>query len=490
MLLARVALAAVTLLFVGQEVAGCGAAQPKGEQATRHITYAQVANLTIPEPGDAPIRLRNAKAVVNYGGASSDQYSLAGFFAEGDLNGDGINDAAAVLVDDSPGSGTFYSLVPIVATDRGIRALAPIDLGDRVVLQQVAISRGRASVEQLDRGPSDTMTDLSQRSVTTYELAGGRLVEVGRTRQPLTQVPLPAPDPAPRSLAVSASPTDVTGRLKYGQSSGFVFAAQGGTRLDVDLTAPLGLFLSIHDTAGYLTRPDDRVTSWSGVLPRKGTWTVDVASLNGAVVPFTVTLSANRDTTPAPAPTSPTTTGKVAYLSFDDGPNPPYTQQMLAILKQYDATATFFVVGQNAARYRDLVAQEIADGNTVGNHTWDHASLAGMSQSQFDNEVLRTKKVMPAGSSDCLRPPYGATDAFTKQYAAALGYRVQLWDIDPRDWSRPGASSIVRNVEANIHPGAVILMHDGGGDRSESVAALAQILRDLTRQGWRFVAPC
>jgi peptidoglycan/xylan/chitin deacetylase (PgdA/CDA1 family) len=179
---------------------------------------------------------------------------------------------------------------------------------------------------------------------------------------------------------------------------------------------------------------------------------------------------------------------KVAYLTFDDGPDPANTKAVLDRLATYGASATFFVVGENALKYPDLVDEEVADGDIVGNHTWNHAKLVGLDQARFDAQVLTTKRLLGSRGSDLLRPPYGAFDPLTAAYAQADGYRVQLWDVDTQDWDRPGVSKIVQNVLTTIHPGAVILMHDGGGDRSQTVAALDQILRTLTGQGWRFLA--
>jgi peptidoglycan/xylan/chitin deacetylase (PgdA/CDA1 family) len=185
----------------------------------------------------------------------------------------------------------------------------------------------------------------------------------------------------------------------------------------------------------------------------------------------------------------------VAYFTFDDGPNGSYTQQMLDVLQQYNAQATFCVVGYEVASGTDTLRAEATAGHYICDHTWDHKSLEGMSQDEFMQEVNSTRDAILQAAGDLftldkdvriLRPPYGATDANTRQYAADQGYDVLLWDVDPQDWARPGVEAIVDNVLTYTFPGAVILMHDGGGERSQSIAALQQILQSLSQQGYVF----
>jgi peptidoglycan-N-acetylglucosamine deacetylase len=185
----------------------------------------------------------------------------------------------------------------------------------------------------------------------------------------------------------------------------------------------------------------------------------------------------------------------IAYFTFDDGPNGSYTQQMLDVLKQYNAHATFCVVGYEVAPGRDVVRAETTSSHYICDHTWDHKSLDGLSQDEFIQEVNSTRQAILQAAGDLftldkdvriLRPPYGATDGNTRQYAADQGYDVLLWDVDPQDWSRPGVDAIVNNVLTYTFPGAVILMHDGGGERSQSVAALQQILQVLSQLGYVF----
>jgi peptidoglycan/xylan/chitin deacetylase (PgdA/CDA1 family) len=182
--------------------------------------------------------------------------------------------------------------------------------------------------------------------------------------------------------------------------------------------------------------------------------------------------------------------GGAVYLTFDDGPLPPYTREMLDLLAQFDARVTFFVLGQNARTYEELLQAAYQSGHTLGNHTWTHRSLVGISQEEFNGELLQTAAVLGPSAAPCLRPPYGATDSFTRAYAAELGYEVIMWNVDTLDWTRPGPGVIVSTVMEQVYPGAIVLMHDGGGDRTQTVAALEQVLRELTSQGYTLEALC
>ena len=113
-----------------------------------------------------------------------------------------------------------------------------------------------------------------------------------------------------------------------------------------------------------------------------------------------------------------------------------------------------------------------------------------MGQTDFNQELQKTAQAIGAGSAFCMRPPYGATDSHTRAYAAELGYDVVMWNIDTLDWKRPGAKAVVLTVMNKVYPGAIVLMHDGGGDRTQTAAALEAVLRDLSSQGYALEAYC
>ena len=197
--------------------------------------------------------------------------------------------------------------------------------------------------------------------------------------------------------------------------------------------------------------------------------------------------------TPTPIPLTATqvpVADKVLYLSFDDGPDPNWTPQILEVLARHNAKATFFVIGRSAYSFPDTL-QAIRDGgHTLGNHTWDHASLKGMSQHQFNDEVQTTQSILGIGGTNCLRPPYGATDGNTTSFAELNGLRLMLWGVDSLDWRQPGTEAITNRVVSLARPDTVVLFHDGGGNREQTVAALDAILSQLSAQGYSFAAPC
>jgi peptidoglycan/xylan/chitin deacetylase (PgdA/CDA1 family) len=181
----------------------------------------------------------------------------------------------------------------------------------------------------------------------------------------------------------------------------------------------------------------------------------------------------------------------VVGLSFDDGPDARWTPQVLDILDRYGVTATFFTIGRMAAGNPDLVRNAIARGHGVGNHTWDHVDLRHTSD--YSHQVDDTTHLLgdiTGRAIGCLRPPYGNIDRSVTAKLGVRGLTAVLWDVDTRDWSRPGTEAIVQRALSGARPGSIILFHDGGGDRSETVAALPRVIEGLQRAGLRPVAMC
>jgi peptidoglycan-N-acetylglucosamine deacetylase len=191
-------------------------------------------------------------------------------------------------------------------------------------------------------------------------------------------------------------------------------------------------------------------------------------------------------TTGKPVPPDPTTSvasgKKVLFLTFDDGPDPTWTPQVLATMAQYGAHATFFELGQMQSEHPGLRDQVLAAGNAIGSHSISHPQLTKLSAAQRHHQIFDGPR------STCFRPPYGATNAKVRADIKAAGMVQVLWDVDPRDWARPGTSVIVHNILTHAKSGRIILMHDGGGNRAQSVAALKQILPVLKAQGYTFPA--
>jgi peptidoglycan/xylan/chitin deacetylase (PgdA/CDA1 family) len=196
---------------------------------------------------------------------------------------------------------------------------------------------------------------------------------------------------------------------------------------------------------------------------------------------------------PAPAAEAGSAPAGVVYLTFDDGPTPAWTPRVLELLARYRAQATFFVVGRNAAAHPELVRQAWAAGHGVGNHTWTHRRLVHLGGGALEAEVDPTSAAIQRATGvpvRCLRPPYAMVDAASAARARALGLRLVMWDVDSNDWRRPGAGVIAGRVLGRVRSGDVVLLHDGGGDRSQTVAALQQVLASLSARGFRFSPLC
>ncbi len=176
-------------------------------------------------------------------------------------------------------------------------------------------------------------------------------------------------------------------------------------------------------------------------------------------------------------------------LTFDDGPNPPYTGQILGILDRYQVPATFFCVGLPASAHAADIARMAADGHGLGNHTWSHPFLPDLSQDQLAEQLDRTDEVIARAAGQrpgLFRPPYGSRSPDVLRWLGGRPAPVVLWDVDPSDWARPGAAVIAGRVLLRARPGTIILLHDGGGDRSQTVAALPLVIEGLLDRGFRF----
>jgi peptidoglycan/xylan/chitin deacetylase (PgdA/CDA1 family) len=180
---------------------------------------------------------------------------------------------------------------------------------------------------------------------------------------------------------------------------------------------------------------------------------------------------------------------KVIALTIDDGPSPVYTPQVLQILQKYKITASFSMIGENVTYYPEL-AREVADaGHMIVNHTWNHADLAPLSAAQTAAEIARATDAIHTAvghTPKMFRAPYGAWSRAVLEYCASEHLTPLDWSVDPRDWARPGVREIVTNIMANTRTGSIILEHDGGGNRSETVAALKIVIPRLLDQGYHF----
>lgn len=175
---------------------------------------------------------------------------------------------------------------------------------------------------------------------------------------------------------------------------------------------------------------------------------------------------------------------KKIAITFDDGPHPIYTEQLLDGLKEREVKATFFVTGSHAKLYPKLVERMSKEGHLIGNHTYSHLQLTKRNRKEFKEELIQTNEVIfeiTGQEVSYVRPPYGSWD---KTFEAELNMFPVLWDIDPLDWCSSDASCIVRNVIADAKENSIILMHD---EYKPSVEAALQIVDELQEQGYTFV---
>jgi peptidoglycan/xylan/chitin deacetylase (PgdA/CDA1 family) len=176
-------------------------------------------------------------------------------------------------------------------------------------------------------------------------------------------------------------------------------------------------------------------------------------------------------------------------LTFDDGPG-PYTRAILRVLRRFHAPATFFVIGRWARAYPQLVAEEARDGFEIGDHTETHPFMAALPPALQEAQIAEAADAIHAAGAPyprLWRPPYGSFDAATLQILRQLRMLMVLWSADTSDYARPGVRRIVYVAVSGAQPGAIILMHDGGGNRSQTVAALPRIIVRLRQRGFRLV---
>ncbi len=173
---------------------------------------------------------------------------------------------------------------------------------------------------------------------------------------------------------------------------------------------------------------------------------------------------------------------KAVALTFDDGPS-DYTPSVLHTLRDKHAKGTFFEIGQEVAGHQHVMQSILASRDEIGNHTTHHSAFPGYGDLANTNHLIKGA----TGFTPCLfRPPNGSFNSGTLVAARQAHLKTIIWDVDPRDWSRPGSSAIYTRVVGATHSGAIIIMHDGGGNRTETVSALPRIIDNLRHHGYSF----
>ncbi|MEV7543880.1 polysaccharide deacetylase family protein [Streptomyces sp. NPDC089915] len=183
---------------------------------------------------------------------------------------------------------------------------------------------------------------------------------------------------------------------------------------------------------------------------------------------------------------------KAMVLTFDDGPDPRYTPAILDTLRRYGVRAMFFVCGEMATDNRDLLRRMAAEGHVIGNHTWTHPQIPQLSRSALESEIGRTSEVVEQAVGQpplWFRAPYGAWNRAAFEIGADLGMEPLAWTVDSLDWTEPGTTTIVSRVLDGAAPNVIVLNHDAGGNRSQSVRALEAYLPQLLGRGYRMTLP-
>ena len=181
---------------------------------------------------------------------------------------------------------------------------------------------------------------------------------------------------------------------------------------------------------------------------------------------------------------------KKVALTFDDGPHPRFTKEILSILEEYGVTATFFIIGVNAENYPESLKMIIDSGCEIGNHTYSHTRIDKMSEIEIEAELLKCEEVlysMTGRHTKLFRPPEGRVSENILSASGKHGYDVILWSIDTLDWSHNPSDNICAVVKNNLTGGDIILMHDYVSGKNTTCDALRQIIPDLLSKGYTFV---
>jgi peptidoglycan/xylan/chitin deacetylase (PgdA/CDA1 family) len=199
---------------------------------------------------------------------------------------------------------------------------------------------------------------------------------------------------------------------------------------------------------------------------------------------------------------TPTASGQPMYylddgpmaiaLTIDDGPSPTYTPQILSLLGRYGVVATFSMVGENVAGYPAIAREVAAAGHQIINHTWTHANLTVLAPAALTDQISRASDAIEEATRTTpvmFRAPYGAWSPAVLAQCRQMKLAPLDWSVDPRDWARPGVSAITTNIMRNTRSGSIILEHDGGGNRAQTVAALSYALPRLLDEGYYFRTP-
>jgi peptidoglycan-N-acetylglucosamine deacetylase len=351
-----------------------------------------------------------------------------------------------------------------------LRLTDPADTPGKLDLRSVRLTQSGGSLELTfrvnGRFSASELTGTGDRTVCVdlvprgHQAEGQRLCLIGGSgRHAIYRLPLVAGGPRPKFVAASVE------HIRRGAKVTFSYLKIGlhAGRLDWSATST---WKGLDACAGLC----------HDLVPNRGraAWGIDTYTPDGC------TAAGTSERFDGPA------AGRRIALTFDDGPS-VYTPQVLAVLNRYRVHATFMEIGEQVGALAATSREVIRDGDAIGDHTWSHPVLTAANtagQIRLAQKAIHTA----TGYRPCLlRPPYGTAPPAVVSIARSLGLLTIQWDVDPQDWARPGAGVIAQRVLAAVHPGAIVIMHDGGGDRSETVDALGTIVPTLLARGYHLV---
>lgn len=183
---------------------------------------------------------------------------------------------------------------------------------------------------------------------------------------------------------------------------------------------------------------------------------------------------------------------KMIALTFDDGPSPTFTPEVLDILKKGNAHSTFFVIAHEVEKYPEIVRRMVYEGNEIANHTYNHKYLNNVSKEDLREELNLAESVIKKAAGlkpKLFRPPGGYYNKDIVEVSKERGYKVIIWSWEQQsgDWANPGTETIIRRVLKNASSGNIVVFHDRGGDRYQTIRALPTIIVELQKQGYKLV---
>jgi peptidoglycan-N-acetylglucosamine deacetylase len=182
---------------------------------------------------------------------------------------------------------------------------------------------------------------------------------------------------------------------------------------------------------------------------------------------------------------------KAVAITFDDGPNPEYTPQILDIFREHNAKATFYVIGEHVTKYPEIAQAAYREGHELGNHTFTHPALTKLNPEERKKELEATERCIQEVTGEkavTFRPPYLDFNEEVAELVERMGYpTIGAVNMGAQDWDQPGVDHILRETRSQVRPGSILIFHDGYGNRSQTVSAVRTLVPELVEQGYRLV---